>query len=139
LRFYQAIIILFVALAVLTGIQTAVSTVDIATLPTEIQPLWQGIVYVFTTSKAVALFTILRNLLGYAYTYLETKDKSEISYEAEKLCATWLRFEVYIKGFTTGITALTVGTPYEQYAIYIASSFALLVDIIRSTLTKLKT
>jgi hypothetical protein len=138
LRYIQAIVILFVALGVLVGIQTAIATVDPTTIPTELQPIWGAIAYVFTTSKAVALFTILRNLLGYAYTWFETEDKSKISYEADQLMATWLRFELYLKGFTLGIVALTAGTPYEQYATYIAGSFGLLIDIFRSTITKLK-
>lgn len=138
-KYYQAIVVLFVALAVLSGIQALIATVDPATIDPELQPLWTGIAYVFTTSGATVLFTILRNVLGYGYTWFEADPnrRSQITYEVGQLAATWLRFELYLKGFTAAVMAFSAGTPYEQYAVYIAGAIGLLIDIVRSTFAKL--
>lgn len=136
LNLASAIVILLVAFAVLSGIQAAVQTVDPATLPKEWQPIWQGVIYVFTTSAASILFTFIRNILGYAENWFETspENRSQIQYEAGKLAATWARYEVYIKGFTAAIQAYTAGTPLSQHAVYIAGAIGLIVDLIRKAL-----
>jgi len=139
MRYYQAIIILLVAFAVLSGIQAAVQAVDISTLPPEWQPLWQGISYVFTTSAATVLFTFIRNILGFAENYFEA-DKNKrtlLHYEAGKLAATWMKYEVYLKGYTAAIQALTTGTPYYQHAVYIAGAIGLLTDLITKAIKDL--
>ena len=136
INYSLAVVILLVAFAVLSGIQACVQSVDITSIPTEWQPLWQGISYVFTTSAATALFTFIRNILGYAENWFETspENRSKIQYEAGKLAATWARYEVYIKGFTAAIQAYTAGTPLNQHAVYIAGALGLIVDLIRKAL-----
>jgi hypothetical protein len=128
----MAIVILLVVFAVLSGIQAYVQSVDITTVPQEWQPLWQGISYVFTTSAATILFTFIRNILGYAENWFEASptQRSTMKYEAGKLAATWAKYELYLKGYTAAILALTAGTPYNQYAVYIAGALGLLTDLI---------
>lgn len=137
MRYYQAVVILLVALALVMGIQTAVQTVDVATLPEEFQGLWNAIVYIFTTEKAIILFVFLRNILGYLENWFEAEDKEQIKYEAGLLGATWAKYQVYIGGFTVAITMLTTGTPYQQHAAYIAGAVGLLVDFVTRAITKL--
>jgi len=139
MRLYQAITILFVALAVLVGIQTAVQSVDPSTIPAEWLPLWNGIAYVFTTSTAAVLFTFLRNILGFAENWFEANpdERQQLQYEAGKLGATWMKYEVYLKGYTAAILALTSGTPYQQCAVYIAGAVGLLTDLIRKAIKDL--
>jgi hypothetical protein len=128
----MAVVILLVAFAVLSGIQAYVQSVDITSIPQEWQPLWQGISYVFTTSAATILFTFIRNILGYAENWFEANpaQRSQIKYEAGKLAATWAKYELYLKGYTAAILALTADTPYNQYAVYIAGAAGLLTDLI---------
>ena len=124
--------VLLVAFAVLSGIQYAAQSVDVSTIPQEWHPLWQGITYVFTTSAACVLFTFLRNILGYAENLFEAspEKRSQLKYEAGKLGATWVKYEVYLKGYTAAVLALTVGTPLQQHAVYIAGALGLITDLI---------
>jgi len=134
-----AVVILLVAFAVLTGIQEAVKTVDSATIPQEWQTIWQGIKYVFTTSAACILFTFIRNILGYAENWFEAspEERRKLSYEAGQLGATWAKYEVYLKGYTAAILALTIGTPYQEYAVYIAGAAGLITDFITKAIKKI--
>jgi len=127
-----AVVILLVAFAVLSGIQAAVQSVDPGTIPQEWQTLWQGIVYIFTTSRATILFIFIRNILGYAENWFDARpeERGQLKYEARKLGATWAKYEVYLKGYTAAILALTAGTPYNQYAVYIAGAAGLITDLI---------
>jgi len=138
-RLYQAIVILFVALAVLLSIQTFVQTVPVESIPEEFREVWNGIVYVFTTSFAAVLFTFLRNILGYAENWFEAspEEREKLRYEARLLGATWAKYEVYLKGYTAAIVALTAGTPYEKYAVYIAGAVGLITDFITKAIKDL--
>lgn len=141
MRYYQAIVIVLVALAVLSGIQAAVQTVDPATLPAEWQPLWNGVIYVFATSAAATLFIFLRNILGFAENWFESEpdERQQLDYEAGKLGATWVKYETLIKGYTAALMALTMGTPYAAYAVYIAGACALVTDLITKAIKSLAT
>jgi len=132
MRLYQAIVIVLAAFAVLTAIQSLVTTVDISTIPVEYQGLWQGLVYIFTAGAATQVFTFLRNILGYAENWFETKPekRAQLSYEANMLGATMVKFALYIYSFTAMIQALTAGTPYEQYAASIAGAIGIILDLI---------
>lgn len=132
LNIYMAIVVIIVAFAVLSGIQYAVQTVDASTIPPEWQTVWQGIAYIFTTSAATPLFTFLRNLLGYAENWFEANpdEREKMHYEAGKLGATWAKFQVYIMGFTAAIQALTIGTPLQPHAVFIAGAIGIVVDLI---------
>jgi len=139
LRLYQAIIVLLVALAVLAGIQVAVQSVDVATLPPEWQGLWAGIVFIFTTSAAAPMFTFLRNVLGYAENWFEANPEArkEMHYEAGKLGATWAKYELLIKTYTGALTYLLSGTPYSQYAVYISGAASVLTDLVLKAINDL--
>jgi hypothetical protein len=133
---YTASVVLLVVFGVLTGISVAIKTVDVSTLPVEIQGVWQGIVYVFSTSSVAPLFVFVRNIYGfYVNKYqLKPEQRTNLEYEANKLVATWLVYEGYIKAFTVMVMAFTQGTPLEPYAVYIAGSSAFIVDLIRKSL-----
>jgi len=136
LRYYQAAAILLIVFAVLTAIQTAIASVDTTDLPSEFQTIWSGIVYVFTTSAATPLWVFIRNVYGYAENYLGTDPlkREKLRYESSQLMATWMKYEAYIKAFTAMMLGLTVGTPLQPYAVYIAGGLAFLVDVIRKSL-----
>ena len=135
----RAIVVLLVAFAVLSGIQATIQTVDPATFPAEWQPLWQGVSYIFTTSAACVLFTFIRNILGYVENWFEASptERSALKYEAGKLGATWMKYEVYLKGYTAAILALTSGTPYQQHAVYIAGALGLITDLVTKAIKDL--
>lgn len=141
LNIYMAIVVILIAFSVLTGIQYAVQTVDASKVAPEWQTLWHGIVYVFTTSAATPLFTFLRNLLGYAENWFEANPdkRAQMHYEAGKLGATWTKFQVYIMGFTAAIQALTIGTPLQQHAVYIAGAIGIVIDLIVKAINDLQT
>ena len=140
LNIYTAIVVVLVAFAVLTGIQYAVQTVDASTIAPEWQTTWQAIVYIFTTSAATPLFTFLRNMLGYAENWFEANpdERNAMHYEAGKLGATWTKFQVYIMGFTAAIQALTIGTPLQQHAVYIAGAIGIVADLVLKAINDLK-
>lgn len=140
INIYAAIVVIIVAFAVLSGIQYAVQTVNPSTIPAEWQTTWLGIVYIFTTSAATPLFTFLRNILGYAENWFEANpnERAKMQYEASKLGATWAKFQVYITGFTAAIQALTVGTPLQQHAVYIAGAIGIIIDLIVKAINDLK-
>lgn len=137
MRYYQAIVLLLAAFAVLGGIQLYVQNVDPAVIPEEWLPLWQGIDYVFVTSAASILFVFIRNIFGYAENWFET-DSPSFKYEAKQLGATWTKYELYLKGFTAAILAITTGTPYQQYAVYIAGAIGIIVDLITKAIKSLQ-
>jgi len=140
MRYYQAVILLLVVFAVLTGVQTYLQSVDPAAIPEDLLPFWNGLEYIFLTSAAAPLFIFLRNILGYAENYLEASptEKEQISYEAGKLGATWMKYETMIKGYTAMALALTLDTPVAPYAVYIAGALALVTDLITKALKDLK-
>lgn len=139
LKYYQAIIVLLVAFAVLSGIQLAVQSIDPETVSPEWQPLWRGIVYLFATSAATPLFTFIRNIYGYIENWFEAEpgERKELQYEAGKLAATWAKYEALIKGYSAAIIAFTIGTPMEPYAIYIAGAASLVTDLITKAIKDL--
>jgi len=134
-----AVVLLLVAFAVLSAIAMAVKTVDVATIQAEFQGIWAGIAYIFNTSSVTVLFVFIRNLLGYAENWLEAKpeERAKIQYEARLLGATWAKYEVYVKGFTAAIMALSTGTPYYEHATVIAGALGLLVDYITRAIKSL--
>lgn len=136
LNAYSATVILLVAFGVLTGISAIAKTVDISTIPVEMQGVWQGIIYIFTTSSVAPLFVFIRNIYGfYVNKYqLSPLQRESLEYEANRLAATWLIYEGYIKAFTILVTAFTQGTPLEPYAVYIAGTASFIVDLIRKSL-----
>jgi len=139
MRYYQAIVALLVALAVLGGIQVWVQSVDASTLPPEVLPLWGAIAYIFTTQAATPFYTFLRNVLGYAENWFgaNPEEREQMSYEAGKLGETLARFEVYLLGYTAAIQALTMGTPLQKYAAWIAGALGLVTDLMRKSLKDL--
>lgn len=139
LKYYQAIVIVLVAFAVLSGIQVAVQTIDPTAVPEEYLPIYEGLKYLFMTSTAAILFIFLRNLLGYAENWFETEadERGKLKYEAGKLGATWTKYELMIKGYTAAIMALTIGTPYQVHAVYIAGALALVTDLITKSIRDL--
>lgn len=139
MRYYQAVVLLVVALAAVVGIQSAIANVDTATIPVELLPVWNAIAYIFLSQKGTVLFTFLRNILGYAENWFEVRagKKKEIQYEAGLLGATWTKYSLYVMGLTALVLALTQGTPAYNYAIYIAGAVGLIVDLITRAITKL--
>jgi len=133
----MAAVVLLVVFGALSGISVAIKTVDISTIPVEWQGVWQGIVYIFTTSAAAPLFTFIRNVYGfYVNKYqLKPEQRSSLQYEANRLASTWLTYEGYIKAFTILVIAFTQGTPLEPYAVYIAGTLAFVTDLIRKSLS----
>lgn len=140
MRYYQAVILLLVALAVLTGVQYSLQNVDPQTVPEELQLIWEALTYIFLTSAAAPVFTFLRNILGYAENYFEAspEERKQLEYEAGKLGATWIKYESMIKGYTAMILALTLDTPAAPYAVYIAGGLGLITDLITKALKDLK-
>jgi len=136
LNAYTASVILLVVFGVLTWISLAIKTVDVTTIPVELQGVWQGIVYIFTTSAVVPLFTFIRNIYGfYVNKYqLKPNQRASLEYEAHRLTSTWLTYEGYIKAFSILVIAFTRGTPLESYAVYIAGTLAFIIDLIRKSL-----
>jgi len=133
LNLSQAVVILAAALSVLVGAQAAVAAVDASALPSELVPFWQGVVYVFSAGVGVVVFTFLRNILGYVENKFEAatpEDKAKIQYEASQLGATATKFSLYIYGFTAGIQTIFVGTPYAQYAVYVAGGIGIMFDLV---------
>jgi len=131
MRYYQAIVLLLVACAVLSGIQLYVQSVDPSAVPEELRWLWSGIQFVFTTSAVAPLFTFIRNILGYAENWFEAnpEERRQMSYEAGKLAATWTKYETLIKGYSAAALVLTTGTPIAPYAVYVAGAAALATDL----------
>jgi len=136
MKFAVAVVILFVAFAVLSGIQIAIQTVDVTTLPEEYLWFYNAIAYVFTTSAATMLFTFARNIFGYVENYLESTptQRQMLNYEAGQLGATWAKYQAMIMSFTVAIQAFSVGTPYEIAAVYIAGAIAFIIDLITKKL-----
>lgn len=133
MRAYQAAVILLVAFAILTGIQTAVKTVDVSGMPDELQLVWDGVLYIFATSALTPLWVFIRNIYGYYENW--ANQKGEIEYEAKQFWATWLKYEEYVKALAALVIGLTMGTPLQPYAVYIAGGLAFLVDVIRKSLS----
>jgi hypothetical protein len=105
---YTAAVILLVVFGALTGISLAIKTVDVSTIPVEMQGVWQGIVYIFTTSSVAPLFVFIRNVYGYYINkaQLKPEERNLLQYEANRLAATWLTYECYIKGIMIMVVAL---------------------------------
>jgi len=135
LKYYQAAVVLLVAFAVLSGVQAAIATVDITTLPEDLQVIWRGVQYVFVTSWIAPLFVFIRNLYGYAENWLGADDRKEFKFKANQLLANWAKYEQYIKGLTILVIALTIDTPVQPYAPYVAGGLAFLLDVIRKSLS----
>jgi len=131
-----AIVILLVAFAVLTGVQVAVQSVDVESIPAEYKQVWLGVIYIFSTSAVTPLWVFVRNIYGYLTNYYGAKpsERANIQYEANQLSATWLQYEGYIKGLTILMIALFTGTQLAPYAVYIAGASAFVLDLIRKSL-----
>lgn len=132
LNLWQAVAILLVSFAILSAIQALVATVDTSTIPSELQGIWQGVVYVFTSGVASVGFTFLRNILGYAENKLEAdpQTRGQIHYEAGLLGATLTRYTLYVYGFTAAIQTGFAGTPYQQHATVIAGAIGIILDLV---------
>lgn len=135
MKYYQAAVILLVVFAALSALQVAVSTVDITTIPEDLQIVWRGVQYVFLTSWIAPLFVFIRNIYGYAENWLGVEDRTEFKYEAKQLLGTWAKYEQYIKMLTVFIIALTIDTPVQPYAPYVAGTLAFIIDVVRKSLT----
>jgi hypothetical protein len=138
INLYQAIIILIAAVAVLSGIQALISTINPDTVPSNLQFIYYGLAYVFLSGTGTVLFTFLRNIMGYAENKLNADPsvRSQIQYEAGMLGATAAKYATFIYGFTAAIQAVTMGTPYYAYATYIAGAIGLVVDMFVGALKK---
>ena len=134
----QAILILLVTAAVLLGIQVAVQSVSVSSLPTGLQSTWKYIEYVFDGGAAIVIFTFVRNIFGYAENVLQgTTAGATISYDASQLGATLTRYAVYVSSIQTLITALFAGTPYVAYAGLIAGAIGTIFDMILKSVNDL--
>ena len=132
---YTAIMVVLVLGAVLGAISIAIQTIDPTMIPSELQPAWTVIVFVFTTSAATPLFTGIRNVYGYWNNkYGVPKNaRDSVQYEASQFVATYVRFEGYIKGINLFLVALTQNTPLAIYTAYISGSAAFILDVIIRT------
>lgn len=139
MKYYQAIVLLIVTLGVLSGVSLAVSSVDVETISPEMRPVWEGIVYIFTTSAATPAWVFIRNVYGYAKTKWGSKpeDRIQIEYEAHQFTKTYLEYEGYIKGYMVLAKVFTLGTPLEGYAVMLAGAFSFITDLIRDSLADL--
>jgi len=127
INYKTAIILLLFVAGVLSGISVYVQTVDVSTIPAEWLPAWGFITYVVATGAGSTAFTFLRNILGYAYTYFEQNGK--IQYDKNKLYATWARFEFYMLTISQFIQVATAGTKYAPFAITIAGTISVVLDL----------
>lgn len=136
---YTVTVILIAVAAILTAVTAAVRTVDVNTLPPEIQPVWQVIVYIFATSAATPLFTFIANIYGYVTNKLEapSSTRDSIQYQANLVLATYVKLDGYIKGISLFALSAFQGTPYANYAVYIAGAAAFVLDIGVRTIKKL--
>jgi hypothetical protein len=133
MKLVEAIIIGLVVAGVLAGISTIIQNTDISTIPAEWQPLWNGLYYAVATGSGAAVFTFLRNILGYVYTRFESE--GGLPYDKKKLFATWARFEFYMLTLSEAVMIFTANTPYSQYAIVIAGTISTLLDLGLRSLT----
>lgn len=134
LNVYTAAALLLIVFGVISGVQAFVlKPIDVSGAPPELQYIYGGIVYVFSTSAITPLFVMIRNLLGYLENYFETdpQKRGQVQFEASKLAATWFKYEAYVKGAAIFIVAFTAGTPLAPYAYYISGSAAFFIDLIR--------
>ena len=135
---YQALAILLLVAGALTGVTAWIRTVDPATIPGALQPVYIVVLYVFSTSAAAPLFTIIGNLYGYAQVYFKTQpqDRQNLHYEFDKMAATWVAYERDIKGLGVLVTVSMIGTPYQVYAAWISGSIAFFVELFLSVIRK---
>lgn len=134
LNVYTAVVILLAISAVLTGTYLAVvQFLPTASYPAYLQPIIAGLKYVFLTSAIAPLFVAIRNVSGYLSN--SVSQDGPLEYEGKKLLNTWITYEGYIKGIAVLVTSLSVGTPYEQYAVWISGSAAFIIDLVRKSLT----
>ncbi len=136
---YTVTIVLIVMAAVLTGVAATVKQVDINTLDSNVQQFWKVLVYIFTTSAVTPLFTFIANIYGYFTNKLEapSSTRNEIQYQANLVLVTYLKLDGYIKGISLFAIAAFQGTPYADYAVYIAGAAAFVFDIVIRTVKKL--
>lgn len=130
-----AILVVLVLGAVLGAIAMAIQAIDPKTIPSELQPVWTVIVFVFTTSAATPLFTGLRNIYGYWNNKygVPSNVRDSVQYEANQFVATYVRLEGYIKGINLFLVSLTQNTPLAIYTAYISGSAAFILDVIIRT------
>ena len=129
-----AFVILLVAFAALGGVAVAVQQVKLAPdAPDYIVLLYNGLIYVFTSSSVAPLFVMVRNIYGYLINKY-TPGNEPIQYEGKRLLQTWLTYEGYMKGTSIFIVAATTGTPYEPFAYYISGAASFVIDLVRSSL-----
>jgi hypothetical protein len=138
LNLAEAVTILLVAAAVLVGIQLSLSTINVSTLPTSLQPVLKYLVYIFDGGASIVIFTFVRNCLGYVENNFQgTSAGTAISYEANQLGATIARFSVYVTSIQTLIITLFAGTPYVAYAGLIAGAIGTVFDMVLKSLNDL--
>jgi hypothetical protein len=131
----QAVVILLVLIAVVVAVQTAITLVDVSTVPAGWQGSWVYIRAIVTGATATVLVTLLVNIGGYVGNV--TKGNTEVVYEANQLGQTLARYTVYMTAFTGMILALTQGTPAAPYASSIAAGISVIVDVAKRSLDKI--
>lgn len=130
-----AFVILLVAFAVLGGVAVAIQQIKLAPdTPDQIVLLYNGLIYIFTSSSVAPLFVMVRNIYGYLVNKY-TPGSQPIQYEGKRLLQTWLTYEGYMKGTSIFIVAATQGTPYAPFAYYISGSISFVIDLIRNSLS----
>ena len=129
-----AFVILFVAFGVLGGVAVGLTQIQLAPdTPEYIVLVYNGLIYIFTSSSVAPLFVMIRNVYGYLKNKY-TPGNEPIQYEGKQLLTTWLTYEGYMKGFSIFILAFAQGTPYAPYAYYMSGSLAFIVDLVRSSI-----
>lgn len=132
---YLAMAILLVVFGILTGVATAIKSVDTTGMPDYLLFIYNGAVYIILTSAAAPLFVFIRNIYG----FLTNKygEDPALQYEGKKLLETWLTYEAYIKGVSIMVLAFCVGTPVEPYAYYIGGAVAFIIDLGRKSISSI--
>lgn len=139
MRPYTALAILLVVAGALTAFTGYLRAVDPATIPVELRDVYTFVIYIFSTSAAAPLFTIVGNLYGYSRVYFKTKpeERKNLHYEFDKLAATWLTYERDIKGIGVIAFVALEGTPYQQYGAWFAGGIAFVAELVLSVFTKM--
>lgn len=139
LNLAQAIALLLIVVTVLVTIQVLVSTVDINTLPANLQPFWQAVVIFFSSGAVIVAFSFLRNITGFIENILQGEAGASVQYEAKQLGATVTRFTAYVAMFETLLRVLFIGTPYGPYATLLAGGLGTIFDITVKAINDLAT
>lgn len=134
LNLKKAVLLLAILLAALASVSYGLQQVNPAEIPQDpvTQSLFQGLLYVFTTSTTTPLWVFVRNVYGYlAHRYGGDPD---VKYEGKQLAKTYIVYEGYIKGYTALALTLAQGTSMQPYVTMLAGCFAFVTDLVRSSL-----